>query len=165
MNVRFQVKRLTTEDAHRVSALNDMFGHAFSDRETYSAAPPSADYLQSFLSKDHIIVLAAFVEEDIVGGLVAYELQKLERERSEIYIYDLAVAEPHRRQGIATALIDHLREIARQRGAWVIYVQADYGDDPAIALYTKLGTREDVMHFDIDCGEPADNALNIQQGS
>jgi aminoglycoside 3-N-acetyltransferase I len=35
------------------------------------------------------------------------------------------------------------------RGAWVIYVQADYGDDPAIALYSKLGTREDVMHFDI----------------
>jgi hypothetical protein len=28
-------------------------------------------------------------------------------------------------------------------------VQADYGDDPAIALYTKLGEREDVMHFDI----------------
>ena len=31
----------------------------------------------------------------------------------------------------------------------MVYVQADYGDDPAIALYTKLGTREDVMHFDI----------------
>ncbi len=23
------------------------------------------------------------------------------------------------------------------------------GDDPAIALYTKLGVREDVLHFDI----------------
>jgi aminoglycoside 3-N-acetyltransferase I len=165
MNVRFQLPRLTTEDAHRVSALNDMFGRAFGDRETYSAARPSGDYLYSFLSKDHIIVLVALVEEDIVGGLVAYELQKLERERSEIYIYDLAVAEPHRRQGIATALIAHLREIARQRGAWVIYVQADYGDDPAVALYTKLGTREDVMHFDIDCTEPAEKALNTQQGS
>jgi aminoglycoside 3-N-acetyltransferase I len=28
-------------------------------------------------------------------------------------------------------------------------VQADIGDVPAIALYTKLGTREDVLHFDI----------------
>jgi aminoglycoside 3-N-acetyltransferase I len=28
-------------------------------------------------------------------------------------------------------------------------VQADHGDDAAIALYTKLGTREDVLHFDI----------------
>ena len=31
----------------------------------------------------------------------------------------------------------------------MLYVQADYGDDPAIALYEKLGTREDVVHFDI----------------
>jgi aminoglycoside 3-N-acetyltransferase I len=37
----------------------------------------------------------------------------------------------------------------------VIYVQADYGDDPAIALYTKLGAREDVMHFDIAVGPQA----------
>jgi len=32
----------------------------------------------------------------------------------------------------------------------VLYVQADYADEPAIALYTKLGRREDVVHFDID---------------
>jgi len=31
----------------------------------------------------------------------------------------------------------------------VVYVQADYGDDPTIALYEKLGVREDVLHFDI----------------
>ena len=49
----------------------------------------------------------------------------------------------------ATALIAELRRIAAARGAWVVFVQADYGDDPAVALYTKLGTREDVMHFDI----------------
>ena len=31
----------------------------------------------------------------------------------------------------------------------MIFVQADHGDEPAIALYTKLGIREDVLHFDI----------------
>jgi aminoglycoside 3-N-acetyltransferase I len=36
----------------------------------------------------------------------------------------------------------------------VIYVQADKGDDPAIALYTRLGIREDVLHFDIAVGAP-----------
>ena len=84
-----------------------------------------------------------------VGGLVAYVLDKLEQERSEIYIYDLAVAEARRRRGVATALIGRLQAIAAEIGAWVIFVQADYGDDPAIALYEKLGRREDVMHFDI----------------
>jgi aminoglycoside 3-N-acetyltransferase I len=57
----------------------------------------------------------------------------------------------HRREGIATALIEELKRIAATRGAYVIFVQADTGaeDEPAIALYTKLGTREDVLHFDI----------------
>ena len=54
----------------------------------------------------------------------------------------------HRREGIATALIQMLRSIASARGAYVIFVQADLGDDAAIALYGKLGVREDVLHFD-----------------
>ena len=88
-----------------------------------------------------------------VGGLVAYVLPKLEQERSEIYIYDLAVAEEHRRKGVATQLIAQVRRIAAEIGAWVVYVQADYGDDPAIALYEGQGKREDVLHFDIPPGE------------
>ena len=84
-----------------------------------------------------------------MGGLAAYELHKFEQERSEIYIYDLAVSAEHRRKGIATALIEALKNIATERGAYVIFVQADHGDEPAIELYTKLGTREDVLHFDI----------------
>jgi aminoglycoside 3-N-acetyltransferase I len=80
---------------------------------------------------------------------VAYEFDKFERMRREFYIYDLAVAEHQRRQGVATALIKHLCEIAAERGAWVVFVQADHGDDPAVALYEKLGVREDVLHFDI----------------
>ena len=45
-------------------------------------------------------------------------------------------------------MIGELQRIAGPR-AGVIFVQADYGDDAAIALYTKLGVREDVLHFDI----------------
>lgn len=85
----------------------------------------------------------------VIGGLAAYELQKSEQERSEIYIYDLAVAAAHRRQGIATALIRQLQNIAAARAAYVIFVQADIDDAPAIALYTKMGVRENIAHFDI----------------
>lgn len=148
------IRRLGPGDIPLARKLNAMFGTAFAEPDTYQAAPPADDYLQRVLAKEHVIVLVAVDREDVVGGLVAYELDKLERERSEVYIYDLAVAEPYRRRGIATALIAHLRQIAAQRDAWVIYVQADYGDDPAIALYEKLGTREDVLHFDIRV-EPA----------
>jgi aminoglycoside 3-N-acetyltransferase I len=149
MRDRPLIQRLTTYDIGHLRALNALFGRAFQDMETYGSLPPSDAYLVGLLAKEHVIALAALIERSVVAGLVAYELEKFERERREIYIYDLAVAETHRRQGIALALIHRLREIAAAREAWIIYVQADYGDAPAIGLYEKLGKREDVMHYDI----------------
>ena len=141
--------RLALADVPLLRKLNALFGDAFAEPETYTAEPPSDAYLEGLLAKEHVVALVAQAGEEVLGGLVAYELDKFERARREFYIYDLAVAAEHRRRRIATALIEHLREIAARRGAWVIYVQADYGDDPAIALYGKLGVREDVLHFDI----------------
>jgi aminoglycoside 3-N-acetyltransferase I len=143
------VHRLTPADLPLLRKLNALFGDAFNESETYGADPPSDAYLEGLLAKEHVIALVALSGGQVVGGLVAYELDKFEKARREIYIYDLAVHEAHRRRGVATDLIEHLRGIAAQRGVWVIYVQADYGDDPAIALYEKLGVREEVLHFDI----------------
>jgi aminoglycoside 3-N-acetyltransferase I len=129
--------------------LNTLFAKAFDDPQSYAADPPDDAWLTRFLAREHVIVLAALSEGRLAGGLVAYELEKFEQARREIYIYDLAVAEAHRRKGAATALISRLKQIARARQAWVIFVQGDHGDEPALALYDKLGTREDVLHFDI----------------
>lgn len=143
------IRRLGANDEIAFRKMNAMFAQAFGDPDTYTGEPPTAAYIANLLSMDHIIALVSMQDNQVVGGLVAYELLKFERQRREIYIYDLAVDETHRRRGIATSLIEHLRKIAHDRGAWVIYVQADYGDEPAVTLYTKMGSREDVMHFDI----------------
>jgi aminoglycoside 3-N-acetyltransferase I len=155
----FRIHQIGPADLEMMEALRTMFGDAFDDAENYPAHPPSEHYVRRLLASETFIALAALKDHTVVGGLVAYELHKFEQERSEIYIYDLAVREEHRREGIATALIEDLQSIAAARGAWVIFVQADTGveDQPAIALYTKLGTREDVLHFDIpvDAGDDA----------
>lgn len=147
----YQIVQLTPADLPRMEALSTMFGAAFQDLETYTARRPGAAYLRRLLGSSTFIALAALKEDTVVGGLAAYELQKFEQERSEIYLYDLAVADGHRREGIATALIETLRRLAAERGAFVIFVQADTEpeDEPAIALYTRLGVREEVLHFDI----------------
>lgn len=134
-----------------MKAMLTMFGKAFGDMETYTRSIPSEEYLTRLLESDYFIALAALDDNVVVGGIAAYELKKFEQERSEIYIYDLAVAAEHRREGVASALIDKLKDISAKRGAYVIFVQADteIEDEPAIALYTKLGRREDVLHFDI----------------
>jgi len=150
--VTYEIRRLGPGDADEMRQLNALFGSVFDDPDSYASAKPGDDYLRRVLGRDHVIALVASDGSQIVGGLVAYVLDKLEQERSEIYIYDLAVVEARRRQRIASLLIGKLQGIATEIGAWVIYVQADYGDDPAIALYEGLGTREDVMHFDIAPG-------------
>jgi len=143
------IRQLAGADAGLMEAMLAMFGAAFTEVETYSTARPGHAYLARLLGSDYFIALAALVNGEVAGGLAAYQLHKFEQERSEIYIYDLAVAAPYRRRGIATALIEELKKIAAARGAYVIFVQADIGDAPAIALYSKLGKREDVLHFDI----------------
>ena len=145
----FTIRALSSEDVPLMEALLTTFGQAFQDVETYSGKRPSTKYLARLLDNKHFIALAALKNNEVVGGLASYVLPKFEQERSEIYIYDLAVAERHRREGIATALIRKLQEIATAMGAHVIFIQAVQGDDPAIALYSKLGIREDVLHFDI----------------
>ncbi|HVY37739.1 MAG TPA: AAC(3)-I family aminoglycoside N-acetyltransferase [Polyangia bacterium] len=145
----YTCRHLSVTDLPLMRQLLAAFGEAFNDPDAYQGAVPADEYLQRLLGKPHFIAIVALEGEVVVGGLAAYELEKFEQARSEIYIYDLAVSEPHRRRGIATALIRTLQGIAAQRGAYVIFVQADPGDDPAIRLYTSLGTREDVHHFDI----------------
>jgi aminoglycoside 3-N-acetyltransferase I len=152
-----EVRLLTSNDITLMKAMLTTFGEAFEEEQTYRGAQPSVAYLERLLGNDTFIALAALRGGEVIGGIAAYELPKFEQERSEIYIYDLAVASTQRRQGVATALIEELKRIAASRGAWVVFVQADAGDSPAIALYSKLGTREDVLHFDIPVeGESAD---------
>ena len=150
-NIR--IHHLSSKDIDTMRSLLGLFGDVFNEAETYCANQPDVDYLRRLLGNDSFISLVASSSGQVVGGLVAYELEKFEQERREIYIYDLAVAVEFRRRGIATALIQTLKEIVAERGAYVIFVQADKGDTPAISLYGKLGIREDVVHFDIPVKE------------
>lgn len=143
------IRRLGSADVAAMRALNAVYAAAFDDPVTYRIDQPDDAWLARQLGRDSLILLVAELDGQIVGGLTAYDLPKLEAARSEIYLYDLAVDAAHRRRGIATALIAELQHVAADIGAWAVFVQADYGDDPAVALYTKLGVREDVMHFDL----------------
>ena len=143
------IHQLKPDDTALMKALLAAFGNAFDEVSTYSENQPSTAYLERLLGSEYFIALVACKGGQVVGGIAAYELRKFEQQRSEIYIYDLAVTEAHRRKGIATALIQALQRIAAARGAYVIFVQADIDDGPAISLYSKFGIREDVLQFDI----------------
>jgi aminoglycoside 3-N-acetyltransferase I len=144
-----RVRRLGPDDLSAFRAMNALFADAFEDHESYAAQPAPDSWVERLLHKDDLFLLVAEAEGAIVGALAAYVLDKFEQARREIYIYDLAVALPWRRQGLATALIAEVQALAREVGAWVVFVQADPDDEPALSLYAGLGSREDVFHFDI----------------
>jgi aminoglycoside 3-N-acetyltransferase I len=149
----YTYRPLTCADVSLLKAALRVFGDAFGEVDTYQRSVPSDYYLTGLLSKQHFIAVVAMTGEEVVGGLVAYELDKFEQDRREIYIYDLAVVDSHRRRGVASGMIGELRTIASQRNVYVIFVQADPEDGPAIALYESLGRKEIAYHFDI--GVPA----------
>ena len=120
------------------------------DVESYRGNQPGEGYLERLLDSDTFVALVALKDRAVIGGLAAHELPKLEQQRSEMYTYDLAVAESHRRMGVATAPIQELKETASAGKVHAIFVQADCGDDAAIALYSKMAKAEQVLHFNLD---------------
>jgi aminoglycoside 3-N-acetyltransferase I len=154
-----ELRVLGRDDVALMESMLSLFGRAFGDPESYDRSRPSPAYLAGLLGSPDFVAVAALHDGAVVGGLAAYVLPKFEQARREIYLYDLAVDEPFRRRGIGTALINKLRAVAFDRGAWMIFVQADPGDAPAIGLYSKLGVREDVLHFDI---EPRPEGVNAE---
>jgi len=154
MNIapQYTYRQLTSDDVTLLKELLRVFGQAFNDNETYQRAIPTDEYLRNLLGKEHFIVVVAMIGEAVVGGLAGYVLEKFEQQRREIYIYDLAVSQNHRRRGVATGTINALKKIAARQGAYVIFVQADLDDGPAIALYRSVGTMQPAHHFDIEVG-------------
>lgn len=146
----YTYRRLSSTDVKLLKALLHVFGEAFGERETYQHLVPGDAYLARLLGKDHFIAVAAMDGDEVVGGLAAYVLDKFEQDRREVYIYDLAVLEAHRRRGVARGTIGELKRVAAEIDAYVIFVQADLEDGPAIALYESLGTKETAHHFDIE---------------
>lgn len=133
--------------------MNAIFSDVFGEPENYADHPPGDAYAHDWLANPANIAILGLVDDEPAGAIGAYVLQKFEQARAEVYIYDLAVRERHRRKGVASAMIAETRRVARECGAWTVFVQADIipEDEPARALYRKLSHSEiTALHFDIE---------------
>lgn len=152
----YTTRLLTSADVAMMRGMLALFAEAFDERETYLAQQPDDAYLGKLLASDAFVAIAALAGDEVIGGIAGYVLHKFEQARRECYVYDLAVSAAHRRRGVASAMLRMLQDVAAERGIYVIFIQADYVDEPAVALYTKFGQREEVLHFDIP---PANRAV------
>lgn len=109
---------------------------------------PGDEYLQSLLNRDGTTFLVAEKEGDVIGGLTAHDLPSTYFEANEVYVYDLAVARKHQRQGIGEKLLAELAKICQVKGEPEFFLQADIDDEHALKFYRATGgVAENVIHF------------------
>jgi len=135
-----QIRRLGSEGEEEVLRAAHLFDE-----------PPSPRAVRTYLADGRNVFLLAYQDDAIVGFLRGTELGQLKTDRKQMFLYEIAVAEPHRRQGVGRELIRALLRDCRDRGLEEVFV---FTDDPANEaaerLYRSTGavteTRGDRMY-------------------
>lgn len=94
---------------------------------------------EALLADQRTLMLVAFDGSTPVGFVLAHELPRRHGDRSNLFVYEVDVAESHRRCGIASALFAQLAELARERGIRTGFVLTEPDNGPANALYRSVG--------------------------
>jgi aminoglycoside 3-N-acetyltransferase I len=94
---------------------------------------------EALLADPRTLMLVALEGERPIGFVLAHELPRRHGDRSSLFVYEVDVAEGHRRRGIGTALLARLGELARERGIRTGFVLTEPDNGPANALYRSAG--------------------------
>ena len=123
-----EIRRLGPGDEQAVHAAAYLF-----DRQTDDAAT------RRFLAEPtHHLLLAYDADGRPVGYVSGVETTHPDK-GTELFLYELSVDEPIRRQGIGRALVEAFAQLARERGCYSMWVLADADNDAAQATYTSAG--------------------------
>lgn len=95
--------------------------------------------MKTFLENPFNHLLVAVIGSETVGYIIAYELQRADREQSMMHLYDITVSKKHRQKGIGTALIEELKSICSTRPMMKMFVGTHRSNEPAVGLYEITG--------------------------
>ncbi|AKJ06783.1 aminoglycoside 3-N-acetyltransferase I [Archangium gephyra] len=130
-----RLKRLKAGDRESAKVLFTLMAKLFEE----GSEELSDGYVDRLLGQEDFWAIAAFVDNDIVGGITAHTLPMTRTESSELFIYDIAVRSDQRRKGIGRRLMEELRAQATGLGIRDLFVPADNEDVHALDFYRALG--------------------------
>ena len=130
--------------------LFSMMAEVFEER----SEPLGDSYLEQLLNRPEFWAMAAFVDDQLVGGVTAHTIPMTTSESSELFVYDLAVRVDVQRQGVGRALMAALRAAATADGIGDMFVPADNEDTHALDFYRGLGGVATPATFFTFAGDP-----------
>ena len=146
----FEIKRLTNADLATFNLLIELFNTVFEEESNMGSEANSL----RLLNNNQFIAIAALAENEVAGGLTAYELPLYYSDSSEIFVYDLAVKPEYQRMGIGKGLIQSLKEHCIRNRIKEFFVMAHEEDELAIEFYRATGGKtEKVINFLFEAGE------------
>ncbi|MFE0100280.1 GNAT family N-acetyltransferase [Streptomyces sp. NPDC059009] len=106
--------------------------------------PTRPEWAERFLAAPgHHLFLAYREESDIPVGFVSGVETIHPDKGTEMFLYELGVAETHRRHGVGRALVEALAALARELGCYGMWVGVDTGNEAALATYRSAGAKDE----------------------
>lgn len=109
----------------------DAAAHLFDD-------PPIPAAVERFLADPTHHLLLAYAGAQPVGFVSGVEMTHPDK-GTEMFLYELAVDEDHRRRGIGRALVEALAALARTKGCYDVWVLTEEENEAAVATYRRAG--------------------------
>ncbi|MEV6494874.1 GNAT family N-acetyltransferase [Actinoplanes sp. NPDC051633] len=120
--------------------------------------PPLGDATVRFLASPDHHLLFAYDGDDPVGMISGVEMTHPDK-GTEMFVYELGVAEHARGKGVATELVRALADLARRRDCYGMWVGTETDNAAALATYRKAGATEEapfvLLNWDLIDREPA----------
>ncbi len=124
-------------DIRRVTRAADVI-----DAETLFDGPARPEWAARFLAEPGHHLLVAYRGAEPAGFVTGVEMTHPDK-GTEMFLYELGVAEGHRRRGIGRALVTGLAALARERGCYGMWVLTDRDNPAALATYRSTGADTD----------------------
>jgi ribosomal protein S18 acetylase RimI-like enzyme len=103
--------------------------------------PAKPEATARFLAEPGSHLLVGYVDDEPVGFVSGVEVTHPDK-GTEMFLYELAVGEAHRRRGHGRALIEALEVLARERGCVGMFVFVDDDNEAGRAAYRSAGGRD-----------------------
>jgi ribosomal protein S18 acetylase RimI-like enzyme len=126
-----EIVHLSAGDADRVVAA----GHLFDDE-------PKPDATARFLAEPGHHLLVAYQDDVPVGFITGVETVHPDK-GTEMFLYEMGVAEAYRGRGIGRELVRHLVDLARSKGCYGMWVGTEATNAAALATYRAAGASRD----------------------